>query len=133
MKAPRLLYMNQQLTSAMGFVVGACFALDLLRAAAQLLCISQARQTGHFQVFTLDKWFGVPVVCNSFLKSSIRSACIYFVPRTHAMFTRAWRVMAFAGTLVGLTPLWNANAPVALAAVMLFAAAIDLPSARSDL
>ena len=50
-----------------------------------------------------------------------------------AMVTRAWRVMAFAGTLVGLTPLWNANAPVALAAVMLFAAAIDLPSARSDL
>jgi hypothetical protein len=41
-KAPSETYMNQQLARATAFVASTCFALDFCRAAAQLLCISQA-------------------------------------------------------------------------------------------
>ena len=54
-QASRESYMNQQLASATGFVASAQQASYFLRAAAQLLCISQAGN--HF--FALDKSRGV--------------------------------------------------------------------------
>jgi hypothetical protein len=54
-KAPQESYMNQQLASATGFVAGGRRGSYFLRAATQLLCISQACH--HF--FALDKSCGL--------------------------------------------------------------------------
>ncbi|MFO1246311.1 MAG: hypothetical protein U1E71_14180 [Ramlibacter sp.] len=42
-KANSQTLMNQQLAGAIGFIATVPWGLDFLRAAAQLLCISQAR------------------------------------------------------------------------------------------